>query len=162
MRRELVLRHRWLSERDFLEDWALSKLSLGINLIAMSALLAQRIAGTRGLVVSLGAMVVPASVITALMTAGYSAVQNEPIVRNAFAGAGPVTAGMTVGLSYVFAQQAVRRGARAILDWSYWVVVIALGLAVNATPTIMVFVGIAVGLALLRGESTRASADPGS
>ncbi|MDE3112854.1 MAG: chromate transporter [Chloroflexota bacterium] len=162
MRRELVEKRRWLTEREFLEDWAFSKISLGINLIAMSALITHRLAGMRGIVVGLVAMLVPAAFVTALMTAGYEVVRDEPLVRSALAGAGPVTAGMAVGLAYAFARQSVRRGKRALAEWSYWAVVIATGLFASVTPTVVILVGIAVGFLFLRGEPSRASADPGS
>lgn len=162
MRRELVERRGWLSHREFLEDWALSKLSLGINQIALTAMEGMRVAGVRGLAVALAALLLPAGLITALMTAGYAVVRDEAIVRAALAGAGPVTAGMTIGLAYAFARGALRRGRRGMVDRAYWLVVVALGLVSGLTPTLVIAGGVVVGLVLLRGESRRASADPGT
>lgn len=162
MRRELVERRGWLSHREFLEDWALSKLSLGINQIALTAMEGMRVAGVRGLAVALAALLLPAGLITALMTAGYAVVRDEAIVRAALAGAGPVTAGMTIGLAYAFAQGALRRGRRGMVDRAYWLVVVALGLVSGLTPIAFIAGGVVVGLVLLRGESRRASADPGT
>lgn len=162
MRRELVERRRWLTHREFLEDWALSKLSLGINQIALTGLEGMRVAGLRGLVVALAALLVPAGAITAAMTAGYAVVRDEPLVRAAFAGAGPVTAGMTMGIAYTFAQGAVRRGWRGIVDRGYWVVVVAVGLFAGVSPIVVIGASVVVGLGLLRGEPRRAAADPGT
>ncbi len=149
-----------MTHRQFLEDWAFSKLSLGINLIALTALISHRLAGMRGMAVALAAMLVPASVITALVTAGYVAVRDDPLVRNALAGAGPVTAGMAIGISFTFARQAVRRGWRAAMEWSYWAAVIAVGLLTRLSPIAVIGAGIVAGFILLRGEPTRASGDP--
>lgn len=162
MRRELVERRGWLTHREFLEDWALSKLSLGINQIALTGLEGMRVAGVPGVAVAVAALLVPAGIITALMTAGYAAVRDEPIVRAALAGAGPVTAGMTIGIAYTFAQGAVRRGWRGIVDRACWVAVVALGLFAGLSPIVVILGGAAVGLAILRGETTRAAADPGT
>lgn len=162
MRRELVERRGWLTAREFLEDWVLCKLSPGINLIALTGLVGTRVAGGRGLLVSVLAMLLPAGAITALMTAGYGAVRDEPLVIAALAGAGPVTAGMAGGVAYTFARQAVRRGWRAAIDWSYMAFAIAAGLFTDAHPLVVIAVGIVVGVTLLRGEPRRAAGDPGS
>lgn len=159
MRRELVDRRGWLTHREFLEDWALSKLSLGINQIALAGLEGMRVAGVRGVIVTLAAFLIPSGLVTALMTAGYASVRDEPLVRAALAGAGPVTAGMTAGLAYVFAQGAIRRGWRGLLDRAYWLAVIAVTLFWGVTPTLVILAGVGVGLAFLRGEPRRASAD---
>ncbi len=49
IRRVLVERHCWLSQREFLEDYAISKMSLGINLIALAGLIGRRIDRTRAI-----------------------------------------------------------------------------------------------------------------
>ncbi len=162
MRRELVERRGWLSHREFLEDWALSKLSLGINLIALTGLEGQRVGGPRGVAVALVAFLVPSGVITALMTAGYAVVRDDAVVRAALAGAGPVIAGMTIGVAYTFATQAVRRGWRGVIDRAYAVAVAGVGLLGAVTPIVVIGAGIVVGLVALRGEPRRAGADPGS
>lgn len=161
MRRELVERRGWLTGREFLEDWALSKLSLGINLIALTGLAGQRVGGIRGTAVALAAMLLPAGAITALLTAGYAVVRDEPLVRAALMGAGPVTAGMTVGIAFAFAQGAVRRGWHGVLDRAYWLGVVAAGLLLAISPIVVIGAGAVVGIVLLRGESSRASPDPG-
>lgn len=162
MRRELVERRGWLSHREFLEDWALSKLSLGINQIALTGLEGLRVAGIRGVVVSIAALLVPAGAITALMTAGYVAVRDQAIVRAALAGAGPVIAGMTIAVAFTFAQGAVRRGWRGMVDRGYAALVVAAALGLGISPILVIGIGMAVGLGLLRGEPRRAAADPGT
>jgi chromate transporter len=161
MQRELVLRRGWLSAREFLEDWALCKLSPGINLIALTALVGTRLAGTRGLVVSVLAMLLPAGVITAAMTAGYGEMRDHPLVVAALAGAGPVSAGMAGGVAFTFARQTVRRGWRATADWTYLGLAVAAGLFTGVHTLALIAIGLAVGGLFLRGETTRASGDPG-
>jgi chromate transporter len=162
MRRELVERRAWLTHREFLEDWALAKLSLGINLIALSGLEGMRVAGARGVAVALAAFLIPSGIITAVMTAGYTAVQSEALVRAALAGAGPVIAGMTIGVAYTFAAQAVRRGWRGVADRAYAAAVVAVGLLGAVSPVALIGAGIVIGVLFMRGEPARASADPGT
>lgn len=159
MRRELVARG-WLSERAFLEDWAFSKLSLGINLIALTALISHRLAGVRGMLVALAALLVPSAAVTAVMTAGYDAVQGQPLVRAALEGASPVIAGMTIGMGYIFGRQSMRRGWRSAVEWTYWAIVAGLGLFVGPAPIAVIVAGAAAGFAFMRGEPRRAGPDP--
>lgn len=162
MRRELVERRHWLTHREFLEDWALSKLSLGINLVALTGLEGLRVAGVRGLLVALAVFMIPTGAMTAVLTAVYASVRDDALVRAALAGAGPVIAGMTVAIAYTFATQAVRRGWKGIADRGYSAAVIALGLLAGASPAIVILTGIVVGGLFLRGEPRRTGPEPGS
>ncbi len=160
IRREFVERRGWMSHREFLEDWALSKLSLGINQIALAGLIGTRVAGGRGVLVSLVALLVPSAAITLAMTAVYAGVRDEPLVRAALSGAAPLTAGMVVGIAFAFAAQTVRRGRRRFVDWAYALVAMAAGLFSGLPPIMVLGIGALVGVAMLRGESSRAGADP--
>lgn len=162
MRRELVERRGWLSHREFLEDWALSKVSLGINQIALAAFEGIRIAGARGVVVALVAFLLPSGLITAAMTAGYEVVRSEPWVKAALGGVGPVVAGMTFGTALAFARGAMRRGRAAWFDRAYWVAVTAIGLLAVAPQVAVLGAGIALGVLFMRGETSRAQADEGA
>ena len=148
MRLLLVERRRWVTQREYLEDWALSRLSPGIHMVAFAGLLGRRILGTRGAAISVAGLMVPAAAITAALTSGYDLVRGQPLVQAALAGIGPVTIGLTIGITWVFAAEAARRGRRAILDW---VVVAASGLAgfVVPSPIIVIAAGAVVGALLL-------------
>ncbi|HYK98130.1 MAG TPA: chromate transporter [Candidatus Acidoferrales bacterium] len=162
MRREIVNRRGWVSTRQFLEDYALAKMSLGINLVALAGLVGLRTAGLAGVLVSVAVLLVPAAAITVMLTAGYVLVRDEPFVRAALTGIAPAAAGMTAGMGFTFIQQSVRRGWPALLDWGFASATFAAGLALGATPVVVIAVGIAVGGLLLRGQSSRASGDPAS
>lgn len=162
MRREFVERRRWLTPREFLEDWALSKLSLGINLVALSALIGIRIAGTRGVAVSLLALLLPAGAITLAVTIGYAQVRDDPLVLAALTGAGPVAAGMTVGMASTFIRQAVRRRWHGAIDYAYAAAAVAAGLFGSMPPILVIGIGVVVGVAFLRGEPARAPGDSGA
>jgi chromate transporter len=162
MRRQIVERHAWVSLRQFLEDYALAKMSLGINLVALAGLTGLRLAGVAGVVVSVAVLLVPAAAITVLLTAAYVLVRDEPLVRAALTGVAPAAAGMTAGMGFTFIQQSVRRGWPAVVDWIFATLTFAAGLALGATPVVIIAVGVAVGGLLLRGQSSRGSGDPAS
>jgi len=160
IRREFVAKRGWLTQRQFLEDYALSKMGLGINLITMSGLVGLRIAGLRGMALSVVTFIVPAAALTIALTAGYLLVRDSVVVRAALSGAGPVTAGMTAGFAINLARQSVRRGARGLLDYAYMTMALVASLVFNVSPAIVIPLGVVVGLALLRGEPSRASGEP--
>src|SRR5258708_878907 len=95
MRRELVERHAWITQRQFLEDYALSKMGLGINLVTLAGLIGSRVAGMRGLIVSVASLVVPAALLTIGLTAAYTVLRDSAIAPAAPHAAGPLAAGMT-------------------------------------------------------------------
>jgi len=157
MRLFLVERKRWITAREFLEDWALSRLSPGIHLVALSGLLGRRVDGARGTVLSVVGMMLPAGIITTLMTAGYTFVRDEPAVRAALAGMGPATVGMTLGVTYALAKTAARQGRRAIIDWAVVVLSAIAGFFVSS-PILIIVAGAAIGAAIL-GQERRVSSD---
>lgn len=160
MRREMVERRGWVSMRAFLEDYALAKMSLGINLVALSGLTGLRVAGLAGVVVSVVFLLVPAAAITLVLTIAYTLVRDEPLVRAALTGVAPAAAGMTAGMGFTFIQQSVRRGWPAAIDWGFAALTFLAGFALGAPPVLIIASGIAVGGVFLRGQSSRASGDP--
>jgi len=157
MRLFLVERNRWMSQREFLEDWALSRLSPGIHLVALSGLLGRRVDGVRGAAISVLGMMLPAGIITAALTAGYGLVRDEPLIRAALAGMGPATVGLTLGVTFALARTAARHGRRGIVDWGVVVASAALGFIVTS-PIILIIAGAAIGAAFL-GEEKHAASD---
>lgn len=152
MRSRLVERTGWLTRREFMESYSLSQLSPGIHLVALAGMLGHRLAGAKGVLVSVAGMMVPAAIITVALSAVLSGIAEHPLTRAALSGVGPVTAGMTAGLAVISARGSVRRGARGALD----VAVIALAfVTLVATPVSPAFVIIGWGLLgflLLRRE----------
>ncbi len=96
IRRVVVERMGWVSLRQFTESWALSQLSPGIHLVALAGLLGQRIAGVRGVLVSVAGMMVPAALITAILTAFFGEIAQQPLTIAALAGIGPVAGDVAV------------------------------------------------------------------
>lgn len=151
LRRFLVERKQLITEREFTEAWALCQLSPGIHLVALAGLLGQRIAGWRGVVVAVSGMMVPAAIITVVVTAVFGAIDDNARVSAALAGMAPATGGMTIGLAMMLVRDARRRGRRAVADVLVAVAACAL-LLFTTTSSMVVIVGAAVLGALFLGR----------
>lgn len=116
IRRILVDRLGWITPREFAESWALCQLSPGIHLVALAGLLGRRIAGGRGVLVSVAGLMVPAAIITAILTAGFAQIAQHPLTLAALAGIAPVSGGMAIGLALTTAGAVMQRGRLVIVD----------------------------------------------
>jgi chromate transporter len=152
IRRILVERLGWITMREFTEAWALSQLSPGIHIVALAGLLGRTIAGTRGIVVSVAGMMLPAAIITAIATALLGTVAQHPLTIAALAGIGPVAGGMTIGLALIMARPVLQRGGWAILDVAVIVAAFAILLAGVAQTIVVIVAAGAFGAALLGRE----------
>lgn len=152
IRRHLIERHRWVTTREFNEAWALSQLSPGIHLVALAGLLGKRIAGWRGAGVSVAGMMIPAAIVTTIMTAAFAAVADQPLAIAALAGMGPATGGMTIALAALLVRDSRRHGARAVVDVSVVAAAFAILTFTNTSSILVILVAAAAGAALLGRE----------
>ena len=152
IRRIVVERRGWVAPRDFNEAWALSQLSPGIHLVALAGLLGRQMAGPRGVLVSVAAMMVPAAILTAIATAFLGEVAQHPLTIAALAGIGPVTGGMTIGLAITLARPVLRRGPLAVLDIAIIAAACGILLAGLAQTIVVIFAAGAFGAAALGRE----------
>lgn len=97
--REFVEVHGWLTETTFREDYALSKLVPGINIIAQAILIGRRIGGGWGAVAAVFGLLCPAVLVTTLLAATISWVQRFPAAQPILGGIIPATAGLTLALT---------------------------------------------------------------
>lgn len=143
IRRILVDRLGWITLREFTESWALCQLSPGIHLVAFAGLLGQRIAGLRGVLVSVAGLMVPAAIITAILTAGFGQIAQHPLTVAALAGIAPVSGGMAIGLALTTASSVMHRGRLAIVDVA---VIAAAFVFLTASSQLTIAVIVAAGL----------------
>ena len=152
IRREIVERYRWVTAREFNEAWALAQLSPGIHLVALAGMLGHRIAGIRGVALSVGGMMVPAAAGTAILTAAFGTIAEQPLARAALAGVGPATGGLTLALAILMAREVRQRGLLVVVDTLFVLVAFAV-LTFTTTSTVLVIVaGGALGTLFLRRE----------
>lgn len=97
---QVSLKNGWLSEEEFLKNWALSQMTPGIGLAKMTLIIGKRLHGWGGLAAAITGLMLPSAAITALMTAGYTDIQNQPLVKAAMRAILPATIGLTLGLCW--------------------------------------------------------------
>ena len=158
IRRVLVDRLHWITLREFTEAWALCQLSPGVHLVALAGLLGQRIAGVRGVLVSVAGLMVPAAIITAVLTAGFGQIAQHPLTIAALAGIAPVSGGMAIGLALATAGSVMQRGRLVVIDVAVVVAAFTVLLA-NAQLTIAVILVAALFGALFLGRKRPTSTD---
>lgn len=160
IRRVVVERMGWITLREFTESWALSQLSPGIHLVALAGLLGRQIAGLRGIAVAVTAMMLPAALITAIVTAFFGEIAQHPLTVAALAGIGPVAGGMTIGLALTMARPVLQRGRYAILDVAVIGTAFGALLSGMAQTIVVIVVAGAFGAALLGRQRPTSSDAP--
>ena len=94
VQRELVENKRWMTQEEFVEEWAVAQIMPGPNVINLAITLGSRYFGWRGALVSvLGLITCPLLVVLALALV-YANFSNDPQVAGALRGMGAVAAGL--------------------------------------------------------------------
>lgn len=140
--RELVERRRWMSNAEFVEDWAVAQIMPGPNIVNLSIMLGQRYFGWRGALAALAGMLTLPLLIVLLLALLYAQYAQLPAVAGALRGMGAVAAGLVVavglklfpalrgnvlGLGRCMALGALCFVAVALLRWPLAYVLLGLG-----------------------------------
>jgi chromate transporter len=99
MHRELTQRG-WITSGQFALDFGLARLVPGINLIALAIMTGYRMNGWPGAIVSTVGFMLPASIITVILTVGFAHLVEYPAGQALVKGIVPVTAALTYALAY--------------------------------------------------------------
>ncbi len=162
LRSILVGRRGWLTMREFVQDWTLSRLSIGNHLTALAALMGQRIGGRRGVVLAVGGLLIPAAAITALVTGGYELIREQPAIQAALAGVAPVTIGMMLAISMMLIQTIIGpRSPALILDLVVFLAAATAGFLVTGSTLLVILGGAVVGVLLLGRDDVPPETDEG-
>ena len=92
--RELVDKKRWLTQAEFVEDWAVAQVLPGPNVVNLSLMIGDRYFGVRGGMVALAGMLSFPLVIVLILAALFASVSDSVVVQGALRGMGVVAAGM--------------------------------------------------------------------
>jgi chromate transporter len=101
IRQAVVERRGWVSEEEFARDLTLCQTAPGMNLLALTNLIGNRLAGLWGVIVSLLGLLLPSVSLTILITASLRHVQHSPAVQSALRG-GVIPATVGMGLYTTF------------------------------------------------------------
>jgi len=94
VQRELVENKRWLTQEEFIEEWAVAQIMPGPNVINLSITLGSRYFGLRGALVALAGMLTFPLLVVLALALVYANFANNPQVAGALRGMGAVAAGL--------------------------------------------------------------------
>ena len=149
---QACIRHGWVDDAEFVRLWALVQISPGINLVKLTILLGYRLRGWPGLLAAAAGLLLPSAAITVLMTAGFTVIQSQPLVRAAMRGVLPATIGLSLAMGVQMAQplitQAYKEGTSRLAAHLVILAAAALLMAVNGVSPVVVLLA-AGGAAVL-------------
>lgn len=142
MMHQACLKYGWLNDDEFVRQWALVQIAPGINLIKFTMLIGHRQRGWPGLIAAGAGLVLPSAAITVLMTAGFTAVQGQPLVQAAMRGVLPAAIGLSLTMGVQMAQplltRAYKEGPPRLAAHLLILGVSALLMAVNGVSPVVV------------------------
>ncbi len=106
---QACIKKGWLEEDEFVRDWAMVQISPGINLVKFTALIGYRLLRWPGTATAMAGLLLPSALATVLMTAGFSAIRDLPVVKAAMKGILPATVGLSVTMSIQMGQTLLTR-----------------------------------------------------
>lgn len=98
VQRELVERRRWMTNEEFMEDWAAAQILPGPNVVNLSIMVGDRHFGARGALVAVAGMLLLPMLLVVGLAAVYAAFATHPMVTGALRGMGAVAAGLIAGV----------------------------------------------------------------
>lgn len=135
IQREFIHKRHWLTLEECALLWNQCIFTPGINLVALTILIGRKLGGVRGIAVSLAGMLIPSSIITCLLTMGFSLIQHQPAVQATLKGVIPATAGFLLVIGLSFAQPQVK-----LAYHEGWLPLIAsLAIVVASAAALMIF-----------------------
>lgn len=94
VQREIVERKRWMTQEEFIEDWAVAQIMPGPNVVNISLMIGARHFGLRGALAALAGMLTLPLAVLILLALLYSQYADNPMVLGALRGMGAVAGGL--------------------------------------------------------------------
>jgi chromate transporter len=142
IQREIVDKRGWLTQKEFTEDWAVSQILPGGNVVNLCIILGNRYYGWRGAIAALAGILLPPLFIVLILATLYNQFVHLPQVAGAVRGMGAAAAGLIgavsikmmaglkrneMGLAVCYALIALTFIAVGLLRWPLVYAVIGLG-----------------------------------
>ena len=142
IQREMVDKRRWMTPQEFVEDWAVSQILPGGNVINLCIIVGNRYFGWRGALAALAGILLLPLAIALLLVTLYGQFVHLPAVAGAVRGMGAAAAGLIgaaaikmlaglkgnlLGANTVYALIAMTFIAVGLLRWPMVVTVLGLG-----------------------------------
>jgi chromate transporter len=97
VQRELVERKRWMTNEEFVEEWAVAQIMPGPNVVNLSITIGDRYFGWRGALAALAGMLLFPLLLVLSLAVVYAQFASHPAVAGALRGMGAVAAGLIAG-----------------------------------------------------------------
>ncbi|WP_245715466.1 chromate transporter [Propionivibrio dicarboxylicus] len=94
VQQELVERKRWMTNEEFVENWAVAQILPGPNVINISIMIGSRYFGLPGALAAMSGMIVLPLLLLLVLTVSYQQFSDIPAVAGALRGMGAVAAGL--------------------------------------------------------------------
>ena len=98
VQRELVEKKRWMTNEEFVEDWAVAQIMPGPNVVNLSIMIGDRYFGLRGAFAALAGMLTFPLILVLVLAVVYAEFSSHPAVAGALRGMGAVAAGLIAGV----------------------------------------------------------------
>jgi chromate transporter len=98
VQRELVEKKRWMTNEEFVEDWAVAQIMPGPNVVNLSIMIGERYFGWRGALAALAGMLTFPLMLVLALAVVYAQFSSHPAVAGALRGMGAVAAGLIAGM----------------------------------------------------------------
>jgi len=96
---QACIQRGWLDEEAFTRAWGLVQISPGINLVKMTVLIGFYLRGWQGVIASMTGLLLPSATVTVLMTAGFTALRDQPAIQSILKGVLPAAVGLSLAMS---------------------------------------------------------------
>ena len=97
---ELVVRKRWLTQEEFIEEWAVAQVLPGPNVVNLCLILGSRYFGWRGALVALAGMLCVPTLVVLLLAVLYARYGAHPAAVGALRGMAAVAAGLILAAGF--------------------------------------------------------------
>jgi chromate transporter len=99
VQRELVEKKQWMTNEEFVEDWAVAQIMPGPNVVNLSIMIGDRYFGLRGAFAALAGMLTFPLMLVLALAVVYAQFSSHPAVAGALRGMGAVAAGLIAGVA---------------------------------------------------------------
>ena len=141
VQRELVDKKRWLTNEEFVEDWAVAQVMPGPNVINLALIIGGRHFGLQGAMAALAGILAAPLLLVLLLALIYAQFASRPEVAGALRGMGAVAAGL-IGATAIKLTKALKTN---VLGWR-WCAAFGLAslvaIAVFRVPLVYVIFGL--------------------
>ena len=143
VQRELVDKKQWLTQEEFVEDWAVAQIMPGANVVNLSLIVGDRYFGWRGALAALSGMLALPLAVVLVLTVGLSGFTDLPWVQGALRGMGAVSAGLIAGTGFKL-MAALRTNAMGKAVCAALAILTFVAIGVLRIPLVWVLLGLGV------------------